>query len=95
MLNSSVFKALAHPVRRDILKRLRAGAQTAGDLAGHYDMSKPSLSSHFSVLKNADLIYARRDGNHIYYNLNVTVADEIMSLIMDLFKPEKETDHDP
>lgn len=90
MLNSNVFKALAHPVRRDILKRLRAGPLSAGELATHYDMSKPSLSAHFSVLKSADLIFARRDGNHIFYHLNVSVADEILTMVMDVFGIEKE-----
>ena len=90
MLNSDVYKAIAHPIRRDILKRLRSGPKTAGELAGHYDMSKPSLSAHFSVLKDADLIFARRDGNHIYYNLNVTVANEVLAAVMDLFGIEKE-----
>lgn len=91
MLNTKVFKAMAHPVRRDILKRLRKGPLTAGDLAEQYDMSKPSLSSHFSVLKEADLIFARRDGNRIYYNLNVTVADEVLTMVMDIFGIEKES----
>lgn len=91
MLNSDAFKAMAHPVRRDILKRLRAGPQTAGNLSEHFDISKPSLSSHFSVLKEADLIFARKEKNHIYYNLNVSVANEVLSAVMDLFGIEKET----
>ncbi|WP_422345094.1 autorepressor SdpR family transcription factor [Parasphingorhabdus sp.] len=95
MLNSSVFKAIAHPVRRDILKRLRAGPQTAGDLAQHYAMSKPSLSAHFAVLKDADLVFTRRQGNFIFYNLNLTVADEILSTVMDLFGIEEGSRHDP
>lgn len=90
MLNGNAYKAIAHPVRRDILKRLRAGPKTAGELAEHYDMSKPSLSSHFSILKEADLIFAKRDGNHIYYNLNLTVANEVLAAVMDLFGIEKE-----
>jgi len=90
MLNSRVYKAIAHPIRRDILKRLRAGPKTAGDLAEAYEISKPSLSSHFSILKQADLIFARRDGNHIYYNLNLTVANEVLAALMDIFGIEKE-----
>ena len=91
MLNSNVYKAIAHPIRRDILKRLRVGPKTAGDLAEAYEISKPSLSSHFSILKEADLIFARRDGNHIYYNLNLTVANEVLAALMDMFGIEKET----
>lgn len=90
MLNSKTYKAIAHPIRRDILKRLRAGPKTAGDLAEAYEISKPSLSSHFSILKEADLIFARRDGNHIYYNLNLTVANEVLAALMDMFGIEKE-----
>ena len=95
MLNSDVYKAIANPVRRDILKRLRAGPQSAGDLAAAYEMSKPSLSAHFTVLKEADLIYAKRAGNHIYYHLNVSVAEDILSAIMDLFGIENLADFIP
>lgn len=95
MLNSNVYKAIAHPVRRDILKRLRVGPQSAGDLAADYDMSKPSLSAHFTVLKDADLVFTKRQGNHIHYHLNVSVAEDILSAIMDLFGIEKENIDDP
>lgn len=91
MLNKDAYKAIAHPIRRDILKRLRSGPKTAGDLAQHYDISKPSLSSHFAVLKEADLVFSRRDGTHIYYNLNLTVANEVLAALMELFGIEKET----
>ena len=91
MLNTNAYKAIAHPIRRDILKRLRSGPKTAGDLAQHFDISKPSLSSHFSILKDANLVFTRRDGNHIHYNLNVTVANEVLAALMDLFGIEKET----
>lgn len=90
MINSKAFKALAHPVRRDILKRLRDGSLSAGEIADAYDMSKPSMSTHFKVLKDARLIQAERQGNHIYYRLNVTVADEVLSGLMDMFGIEKE-----
>jgi len=90
MLNTNAYKAIAHPIRRDILKRLRSGPKTAGELAKQYDISKPSLSSHFSILKDADLVFTRRDGNHIYYNLNVTVANEVLAALMELFGIEKD-----
>lgn len=84
MLINTAFKALAHPIRRDILKHLRKGAMHAGAFAPLYEISKPSLSSHFSVLKDAGLIVAERDGTHIYYRLNATVADEVLSGVMEL-----------
>lgn len=91
MLNNNAFKALAHPIRRDILKRLRDRPHTAGELSIHYDISKPSLSTHFTVLKDARLVQTERKGNHIYYRLNATVADEVLSSLMALFGIEKET----
>ena len=84
MLNNNTYKALAHPIRRDILKRLQDGPLSAGELAEAYDISKPSLSTHFSVLKQSHLIQPERKGNHIYYRLNTAVADEVLAGIMDL-----------
>ncbi len=89
MLNNNTFKALAHPIRRDILKCLRGGPLSAGALAQNYDISKPSLSTHFSVLKKARLIQQDRKGNHIYYRLNATVADEVLAGFMEMFGIEK------
>ncbi len=88
MLINTAYKALAHPIRRDILKRLRAGRLHAGAFAPLYDISKPSLSSHFSILKEAGLIEPEREGNHIYYRLNATVADEVLAGVMDLLGTE-------
>lgn len=82
---NDAFKALADPSRREILRLLRRGEMTAGELAGHFDMAKPSLSHHFAVLKQADLVTTRRDGQQIYYALNTTVVEDLMSMIWDLF----------
>lgn len=79
-----ILKALSHPIRRDIIARLRDGAMTAGDLAAAYDVSKPTMSTHFTSLKEADLIHAERDGVTIYYHLNATVAEEAISALMSL-----------
>lgn len=84
MLINQAYKALSHPIRRDILKRLRKGAMSAGEFAPLYDISKPSLSSHFTILKEARLIDPERDGNHIFYRLNTTVADEVLAGMMEL-----------
>jgi len=81
---NEVLKALSHPTRRDILVRLRAGPLSAGELAVHYEVSKPTMSAHFAVLKNTDLVYTRRDGNTIYYHLNVTVADQVLALLISI-----------
>jgi DNA-binding transcriptional ArsR family regulator len=83
---NEAFKALADPTRRQILQLLRRGGEmTAGELAEHFDMAKPSVSHHFAVLKQADLITARRDGQQIYYALNTTVMEDLMALVWGLF----------
>jgi ArsR family transcriptional regulator len=82
---NEVFKALADPTRREILRLLRGGEMTAGELAARFDMSKPSVSHHFNVLKQAELIGSRRDGQQIYYFLNTTVMEDVLSIVWDLF----------
>jgi len=82
-----VFKALADPTRRAILKRLQEGSGTAGEIAEAFAMSKPSVSHHFSILKAADLVRTERRGQHIVYSLNATVLQEAMSMLLDLFSP--------
>jgi ArsR family transcriptional regulator len=86
---NDAFKALADPTRREILRLLRSGEQTAGELASRFDMSKPSVSHHFAVLKAADLIRSRRDGQQIYYALNTTVVEDLLAMIWDLFPGER------
>jgi DNA-binding transcriptional ArsR family regulator len=88
---SQVISAINHPIRRDIIKRLRGGPSTAGELAKHFDVSKPTMSVHFKTLKDAQLIYAKRDGNHINYFLNTTVAEDAMAMIMDVLGMQTET----
>ena len=84
---NEVFRALADPTRREILRLLRQGEMSAGDLAKHFDMSKPSMSHHFTVLKNAQLVTNRRDGQLIYYTLNTTVMQDLAAVLWDLFSP--------
>ena len=84
MSSNEAFKALADPTRREILALLRQGEMTAGALAERFDMTKPSMSHHFAVLKEADLITSRREGQQIWYGLNTTVVEELMAWTMDL-----------
>ncbi len=81
---SDVFKALAHPVRRQVLKDLRDGPCAAGELAERFPVSKPTMSGHFNILKEAGLILAERHGTTIRYRLNVSVADEAIGWLMEL-----------
>lgn len=79
-------QALSDPTRREILRMLGAGDMTAGDIAGRFAISAPSVSHHLSVLKNADLVRARRDGQSIIYSLNSTVMQEFLQELLGLFK---------
>jgi ArsR family transcriptional regulator, arsenate/arsenite/antimonite-responsive transcriptional repressor len=83
MAINSVFKALSDPTRREILRLLSRGELTAGELASSFDMTKPSMSHHFTVLKEADLIFSRRDGQQIYYSLNTTVLEDVLTRLWD------------
>ena len=79
---SDVFDALAHPVRRKILALLRQRAMSAGELAEHFDLAKPTLSGHFAVLKSADLVTTERKGTTIIYRLNMSVLEEAVAAFM-------------
>ena len=81
---NEVFEALAHPVRREILKLLRKRAMSAGDLAEHFTIAKPTLSGHFAVLKAADLVTTERQGTTIIYRLNMSVMEEALAAFMAL-----------
>ena len=89
-MRDEVFRAVADPTRRRILRLLQGGEKTAGELAEQFDISAPSMSHHFNVLKQAELVNTRREGQQIFYSLNATVMQEMLVLMMDLFaKNEK------
>jgi DNA-binding transcriptional ArsR family regulator len=83
-MDNRVFKALADPTRREILRLLSKGEMSAGALAEHFDMTKPTVSHHFAVLKEADLIVSRREGQQIIYAINTTVAEDVLAWLWDL-----------
>jgi len=83
-MRNKIFKALAHPLRRDILAALRKSPQLAGDLAGLFDVSWPTVSRHLSVMKDADLVFTERQGNQILYRLNTTVLQDAATLLLGL-----------
>ncbi len=83
---SLVFKALADPTRRRILELLREREMTAGELAEHFALAKPTLSGHFAVLREAGLVEAQKAGTTITYRLNLSVLEEAMMALMDGFK---------
>ena len=77
-------KALADPIRREILNLLKNGRLSAGEISDHFPVTAASISRHLSVLKEADLIRDTREGKYIYYDLNTTVLEEVMLWIADL-----------
>lgn len=77
-------RALADPIRREILNLLKAGKLSAGEITEHFDVTAASISRHLSILKEADLIRDHRVGKFIYYELNASVLEEIMLWITDL-----------
>ncbi len=87
----NTLKALADPIRREILNMLKKGSLSAGEIVDHFPVTGASISRHLSVLKDADLIRDRRDGKFIYYELNTSVLEEIMLFLTDL---KGDTDND-
>ena len=78
------FKALSDPTRREILRLLRDGAKIAGEIGGHFDMTGATISHHLAVLREAGLITDDKRGKYIYYELNLSVLDEITGWIAGL-----------
>jgi DNA-binding transcriptional ArsR family regulator len=80
-----VYKALSDPTRRKILQLLRERNMTAGEIAAHFKITKPTLSRHFAVLREADLIQGDKEGTTITYRLNVSVLEEALMALLDAF----------
>jgi ArsR family transcriptional regulator len=83
-----VFKALNDPTRRQILELLQEKDLTAGEIAGKFNISFPSISHHLDLLKQAKLVTSQKEGQYVYYSLNTTVVDEIMKWFLQ-FKLKK------
>ncbi|MBA2744853.1 MAG: winged helix-turn-helix transcriptional regulator [Flavisolibacter sp.] len=83
---NSLFKALNDQTRRDILEMLRKSDLTAGEIASAFDISKPSISHHLDLLKQAGLVEAVKEGQFINYSLNTTMVDEILKWFIQLKK---------
>ena len=75
---SGVFKALSDPTRRRVLQLLRAGPLSAGDIAQHFAVSKPTMSAHFAVLREANLVLAEKAGKSVIYHLQLSVLEEAL-----------------
>ena len=91
---SSVFKAISDPTRRKVLQLLRKRPMTAGELADHFEVSKPTMSVHFKVLREADLIHAEKHGKSITYSLKMSVLEEALMGFAQAFDMEVRRDED-
>jgi ArsR family transcriptional regulator, arsenate/arsenite/antimonite-responsive transcriptional repressor len=85
---TNFFKALNDPIRREILELLKNGDLTAGEIADQFNITKPSISHHLDILKQADLVTAVKEGQFIYYSINTTVIDEMLKWFLQ-FKSKK------
>jgi ArsR family transcriptional regulator len=77
-----VFKALNDPTRREILELLKEKDMNAGEIADHFNITKPSISHHLDLLKQADLVLSKKSGQFITYSLNITVVEDIIQWLM-------------
>jgi len=86
MIDDKVFKAFSDKNRRKIIRLLQKGDMTAGEIAAQFNISKPSVSEHLKILKNADLIGSEKNGQFIKYFLNTSILEDIISYFMEIIK---------
>lgn len=86
---NSFFKALNDPTRRVILELLKERDLPAGEIADKFNISKPSISHHLDLLRQANLVTSRKEGQFVYYSINLTVIDELVKWFIQFSKPVK------
>lgn len=86
----NLFKALNDQTRREILELLKTKSLTAGEIAEHFDISKPSISHHLDLLKQADLVSSEKKGQFITYSINTTILEDLLGWIMALKQDKNE-----
>lgn len=91
---NDTFKALADPNRREIIRYLKRESMTAGEIADKFDISKPSISHHLNILKQAGLIDDERKGQNIVYSLNTSVFEDMMRMLLDFFNNDNKFNND-
>ena len=84
---NSAFRALGDPTRREILRLLRSGPRTSGEIAEHFPATWATISRHLGVLREAGLILAERNGQHVLYELNTTVVQDVIEHLMGWVRP--------
>ena len=86
---NAVFKALSHPVRRQIVAMLQKRPMTSGEIAAAFDMAWPSVTGHLAALKDADLVETEREGNSVRYRLNISAVDEAIGFLLAITQKAK------
>ncbi|AWE07289.1 transcriptional regulator [Lysinibacillus sp. 2017] len=84
MIVGDIFKAIADPIRREILNLLKESDLTVNEIVEKFNISQPSISNHLTILRNAGLITSEKSGRHIYYSLNTTVLEESFKWFLSL-----------
>ena len=84
---NAVFRALSDPTRREIIRLLRDGPRTSGEIAGHFPTAWATVSRHLSVLREAELIRAERDGQQVFYELDTTVVQDLVQHLVEWVQP--------
>ncbi|WP_097027645.1 autorepressor SdpR family transcription factor [Clostridium peptidivorans] len=82
---SKAFKALSDETRREILKLLNNSDMSAGEISEHFNMSKPSISKHLDILREAELITSEKKGQFVIYSINTTILQEVLGNFLDIF----------
>lgn len=90
---NDLFKALSDPSRRRIIQLLKNGDLSAGEIAEHFDMTKPSISHHLNLLRQAGLVVSEKQGQNVIYSLNATTLQDALTFFFDLIHKE-DTDHE-
>lgn len=91
-MSDNVFKAIADQSRRKILNLLKShGSLTAGEIAGHFEFSKASLSEHLKILRLAGLIYSTKKGQFVHYRLNTSIFEDLLSWVINLRNKSEES----
>ncbi len=85
---SRVFRALSDPTRRQILKLLNEKDMNAGEIAAHFNMSRPAITKHRDILRNAELVSSEKKGQYVIYSINLTVLQETLNNFISFFGKE-------
>lgn len=91
---ADVFKALSDPTRRSILLLLRDKDLAAGEISSKFPMSKPAISKHLEILKNADLITYKKEGQYVLYSINTTALQNVIGDFLSFFETQKESEYE-